>query len=196
MTETMQPLAIIRGYDDLHAALRARAEELLLSRQTVDEVAGLTAGYAAKLLAPKPMKILGPMSFGSLLGALGLKLVVVEDAEAMAKYAHNRVERTENMVRAVSRHWVITANFLRTIQSKGGIARAKSLSPYKRRAIARKAAKARWNKPSISNPPTTKSPKPRTRAITRQARAPHQEPCQLLSIQNQHQDASECQQNR
>jgi hypothetical protein len=31
---------------------------------------------------------------------------------------------------------------------KGGQARAKALSPAKRRSIAKKAAQARWNKPS------------------------------------------------
>jgi hypothetical protein len=40
----------------------------------------------------------------------------------------------------------IIAEYLRSITSKGGKARAKALSPEQRRRIARKAAKARWSK--------------------------------------------------
>jgi hypothetical protein len=39
-----------------------------------------------------------------------------------------------------------TSKYLREIGSKGGKARSKSLSPARRSAIARKAAKAKWRK--------------------------------------------------
>jgi len=59
-------LATVRDYAELHLALRARAEELALSRTTLDEIAGLTPGHSSKLLAPRPIKFLGRVSLGPL----------------------------------------------------------------------------------------------------------------------------------
>jgi len=53
----------------------------------------LQTGYASTLLAPRPRKRIGPMSLGALLGALGLALVVVEDAAALARVRSRLVPR-------------------------------------------------------------------------------------------------------
>ncbi len=82
--------APIRSMPELIAALRARRDALNISHETIDSIAGLQSGYTSKLLAPKPIKNLGPMSFGSLLGALGLAVVVVEDPSQVVR---------------VSKHW-------------------------------------------------------------------------------------------
>lgn len=78
-------LAVVRSYAELHAAIRARVEELDVSRLCLDDAAGFTGGYASKLLAPRPTKLMGKMSLGIMLGALGLALVVVEDPVALAR---------------------------------------------------------------------------------------------------------------
>jgi hypothetical protein len=70
---------LIRTIDELVAAIRARRDELDLSHETLDHIAGLQPGYVSKLLAPEPMKGLGPISLPALLGALGVALVLVED---------------------------------------------------------------------------------------------------------------------
>ena len=75
------PLAIVRTADDLRAAMRQRVAELGVSLDTVDFVAGLPTRYTAKVLGFQPTKNFGQMSFEALLGALGLMLIVVEDAE-------------------------------------------------------------------------------------------------------------------
>jgi len=72
----------ITSYADLHAALRARAEELRVTRSSLDEVSGLQAGYVSKLLAPTQIRRLGPMSLGPMLQVLGMSLCLVEDASA------------------------------------------------------------------------------------------------------------------
>jgi hypothetical protein len=72
-------LAIVSEYSELHAALRRRMHELDISRETLNEIAGLQSGYSGKLLAPLPGRILGPISLGAILGALALKLVIIED---------------------------------------------------------------------------------------------------------------------
>jgi hypothetical protein len=84
VTEHKQ-LAICRSYQELITALRARVVELGTTGESVDDVAGLPQRYTAKLLAPIPIKTLGKISLGPLLGALGLALVVVEDREALAR---------------------------------------------------------------------------------------------------------------
>ena len=49
---------------------------------------GLQEGYSAKLLGPHPqgtMRVLGPFSLGVVLGALGCKLVLIEEPGVIAK---------------------------------------------------------------------------------------------------------------
>jgi hypothetical protein len=88
------------SYAGLHAILRARALEMGISRETLDTISGMPAGYSAKLLAPRPMRTLGAMSMPALLPVLGLKLVVMEDEEKVQQYAE-RIKAA-----AVGRHSV------------------------------------------------------------------------------------------
>jgi hypothetical protein len=79
---------LITDYGSLLEAFRERAQELEISREGIDSVAGWADGYASKLLAgeaAKKRKIIGPMSLGLMLGTLGLKMILVEDPEATAR---------------------------------------------------------------------------------------------------------------
>ena len=78
-------IAAISDSEDLRRVFRARAEELNLSRNTLDEIAGLPAGYCAKLLADPPVRDIGPTSLWPLLGALGLAFAAIEDEAAMVR---------------------------------------------------------------------------------------------------------------
>lgn len=100
LISAFRPLAVVRDYDGLHAALRARADELSVSRGTIDGISSLADGYAAKLLGPSQVKCLGPISTGPILEALGVLLIVAENPEALAKFENLRVRRRENCVRA------------------------------------------------------------------------------------------------
>jgi hypothetical protein len=80
-----QPLAIVRTTDDLREVFRRRVAELNISLDTLDEIAGLPTRYSAKVFGLQRSKNFGQMSLEALLGALGLMLVVVEDAEALAR---------------------------------------------------------------------------------------------------------------
>jgi hypothetical protein len=82
---TEHPLAIVRTADDLRAVFRQRVVELNVSLDTVDFVGGLPTRYTAKVLGLHPTRNFGQMSLDALLGALGLMLIVVEDAEALAR---------------------------------------------------------------------------------------------------------------
>jgi hypothetical protein len=90
-----KPLAIIHGYDDLVAAIRARVAELGVTQATIDDVAGLQSGYAGKLLGPRRIKKLGIVSLGCVLGSLGMKLVAFEDPEALARVRSRLVPRKD-----------------------------------------------------------------------------------------------------
>ena len=154
MTEPRQ-IATIRDYADLLEALRGRAEELKLSRQTIDEISGLPDGYAGKLFAPVPIKGLGPVSLGPILGALGLFLVVFEDVEALRRFAARRTQkfggpggRPAGQAMLAKRRpsgWALLP--LVTDSEFQKIMRCRQLATQgheQRKRIARKAAKARW----------------------------------------------------
>jgi hypothetical protein len=93
----------IRSYDDLHRALRARANELNFSRAELDRLAGVTSGYASKLLAPRPLKRMSPYTFTLMVGALGIRLRVEEDPEALeriSRFAQKREVQVPMRARA------------------------------------------------------------------------------------------------
>jgi hypothetical protein len=62
------------------AAARARRAELGITLECIDEIAGWAPRYASKILAPQPVKNLGWMSLGELLGSIGTMLIMVEDS--------------------------------------------------------------------------------------------------------------------
>src|ERR1700722_17017448 len=72
---------------------RARRDELNLSHETIDHLAGFPAGYTSKLLAPVPIRGISYMSLSGLLGALALALVVVEDSIQREKVEDRWVPR-------------------------------------------------------------------------------------------------------
>jgi hypothetical protein len=83
--EAIEPLAIVTDYRGLVTALRRRIVELGTGMESVDAVAGLPARYTSKLLSRNNKTSLGQTSMGPILGALGLKLAVLPDDEALAK---------------------------------------------------------------------------------------------------------------
>jgi len=97
-------LAEARSFEQLHGSLRLRADQLQVSRETLDEVTLLADGFCAKLLQPNPRKsILGKITLGPILNALGLRLLIVSDPETPA--ARGELPRRQaNQVRT-DRHW-------------------------------------------------------------------------------------------
>jgi hypothetical protein len=152
-----EPLAIIHSYSDFYQALRTRADQLAIPRETLDIATGLPS---SKPLSQRTSKHIGVSSWPLILGALAVELWLVEDAEALKKIRPLLVKRELAPLKlAVSRengrhakkHNLISKRFLRKIAHLGGKARARKLSPARRSAIARKAGriggKARWQKP-------------------------------------------------
>jgi hypothetical protein len=80
-------------YDTLHVALCRRVEQMDVSRESIDYVSGLQHGYVSKLLAPAQVKGMGRLSSRLLLRALGLKLIVVDDPDAVASISQRYESR-------------------------------------------------------------------------------------------------------
>ncbi len=92
--ETRNPriLAECSDYEGLIHALRARVKERRIVLGALDEVTGLADRYATKVLSPTPdayrlnQRTLGLRSLGPILQALGVKLHLVEDPDAVRRY--------------------------------------------------------------------------------------------------------------
>jgi hypothetical protein len=147
MTKPLAPLATIRDMDSLQAALRERANSLMLKFDSIDEQSKFPERYTGKLLAPVPLKTVGRQSLGPLLACLGTELLLVERPDALAAYT-SRVEKRK-------RHHTggrIPANGKRSNPRVGNSFWGKQMRslqllkqrPAERKRIARFAIKARW----------------------------------------------------
>lgn len=79
---------VIDDYRGLVETCQQRAIELGISRLEIDRLAGLTEGYSAKLLGngnSNREKRMWPVGLEAILGALGLKLLLIEDEAATAR---------------------------------------------------------------------------------------------------------------
>jgi hypothetical protein len=85
--------AMIHSMPDLLAALRARRDELELTHERIDDIAGFPSGYCGKLMAAQPIKNLGWLSFGLALDALGVALVMVENPDQIKRVENRWIPR-------------------------------------------------------------------------------------------------------
>src|SRR5262245_52101425 len=160
MTEPRR-LAVIRDYDGLHQAVKARVEELGVTRMNLDEYAKLQPGYSGKLFATIPAKRLG-QSLGPVVQTLGLELWVMV-AEERPRITESVVEgRKKRPVRNTDVHGLASMPWVQTIQREylskvmkkharkagriGGANSRKYMSKRQASRLARKAAKARWRR--------------------------------------------------
>ena len=136
----------ITSYEDLHRAMRQRANELGLSRESIDAIAGLQPGYASKLLSPRPIRKLGALSMPLILPALGIKLIAVVDEQKTAAL-QSRITtstRRDSSVRGGTVHYEFSRRHLKKIQRKGGANSRAYMSEKRASEIGRLAARARW----------------------------------------------------
>src|ERR1700683_3818153 len=126
------PIATVVDYRSLIVGLRTAAAQrgIAIGGADVAEVAGLSEGYLARLLAPGARHGLGMIAFGPILQVLGVKLLMVPDDEAIRRFSSRIGRRRETHVRhgvgclADATHPAVRAAFIKRIGSKGGISRA------------------------------------------------------------------------
>ena len=143
-------LGTVQSYDDLHQLMRARADELNISRLDLDRGASLCSGHVSKILSPQKIKSASWETLSFLLPALGAALVLVEDLESLEQIRKRFPERHASAIRNGAVHFVFSRRHMRKIARKGGANSRKNMSPRQRRALARKAAMARWHAPKIT----------------------------------------------
>jgi hypothetical protein len=146
----MTPLGECRDYDDLRAALRARCEALNISRLELDRISGIANGYSSCVLSDTARKHIGAQTIGPLLAALGLKLLVVEDPDMVAKYTVRAEPRFGSMAHTNTRQLGRTTMhrakiaLLTEFGRRGGHARFAKLSDAERTELGRRGAAKRW----------------------------------------------------
>jgi hypothetical protein len=120
---------VFSDYKTLVEICRDRADELELSRLEIDRLGGLPTGYAGKILgkdagAPgRKNKKVWPIAMEALLGALGLKILLIEDEAATARTLALRTPVQSNQQRFgnVSR---LTPKLLAALPHQPAIAQA------------------------------------------------------------------------
>jgi hypothetical protein len=139
-----------RNYDELIALFRQRCAELGTSMERLDDIAGLPARYVSKLLAPAPVKGIGRVSLGPLLGALGLVLIVDVDSVAFERVKRRLIRNAKNAGCMLAQKngrkklMIFRGNpDLARLSRKQQIAKQ---SKRKRREIAYNAAMVRWRR--------------------------------------------------
>lgn len=100
-----KPLAVVTDWHEFRRILRERCDQLNVSRVTLGAIGGFSDGEAARLIGPDPPQGFGPVSFPAMLAALGIAVLVVEDAAALALIKHRLVPRNEKCVRAARVRW-------------------------------------------------------------------------------------------
>jgi hypothetical protein len=137
-------------YAAMQEFFRQRADELGLSRTTIDRLANFTPGLASKFLSPTPIKRIGHEHIGPLCAALAVAWIPVEDAQSRAelnrRIGNGSIEKRNGNL---AMHAALSVparsrRFMRRIARKGGKSRAQKLSPERRSEIARNAAKELW----------------------------------------------------
>jgi hypothetical protein len=84
---------MIGDYEEFVDAIRARVDEMGMTRLELDHQSGCQAGYSGKTLGPAKIRAYGMRTLGPTLGALGLKLLLIEDTEQTAKILARRQPR-------------------------------------------------------------------------------------------------------
>jgi hypothetical protein len=137
-----QELGVVGSYADLHRLLRSRADDLNLSRLEIDRLANLAPGHAAKLLSPRPLRRLGNETMPFLLSALGVRLVLQVDPDALERI--KRIAKPREPGRARLNGVTSLVFHRRHYQRMGrlGGAKRRFLSPEERTRLARKAGLA------------------------------------------------------
>jgi hypothetical protein len=146
---------ICRTYAEMCDAINARLVELNVPHLEVDHRSGIASGLTGKLLAPRPMKGYGRITFDAHLQVLGLRIVVEVDpdrpplvSDSRAFSARSTADVTASRLRTREGHQLLV-EFLRENRRRNGKKLREGymrLPAEKRSAIARTAALARWER--------------------------------------------------
>jgi hypothetical protein len=174
----------IRDYDGLIAVLRARADEIGLAYNLIDDLTGLPNGYTGKLFGPSRVKMIGMESLWPIAEVLAVELMLAPSLELAQKMAP-RWERRDEIRRrpGVIRRRIspeIIAKVAAETGRQGGLKRKTfRISMARRSKINSRNAKRGWRKRKNGSPPSVKSGSSGAYAIPAKAvrRAPSASQC-------------------
>jgi len=86
-------LAEFRDYEGLRRGLAAVREQRDISLERLEEIANAPTGYFSKLLGQHSCRRIGVQSLASLIAALGVKCVIVDDPAAYARVKNRMTPR-------------------------------------------------------------------------------------------------------
>jgi hypothetical protein len=144
-------VATVSDHNQLLEAIRRRIQELGLSYEVVNDLAGLQENYLTKVISNPPPKRMSPFTQFLILQALGLRIKQEEDPELIEKlrgrWTKRKLTKTKKILPADSMHKMeIPIDTLRRRARAGGYARARCVSSERLSEIGRAAAMARWSK--------------------------------------------------
>lgn len=142
-----KPIAIVHDLEEIAEAMHRWCAQHGITRRELDQRAGLADGHSGKLLGRRRTARLGNTSLRWSLAALGLQLALQIDpsADVPPDACVDACEQNPHP------HWrdARDSKWGRRLAAK----RAQSLTDDQRRDIARRAARARWQR--RQTPPTT-----------------------------------------
>jgi hypothetical protein len=146
------------SHDELISVLRERQIALGLSNETLDHIALLSAGHSDKLLGPGRQRGLSQISLDALMGALGVKLIVAEDAEQAARmrpHWEGRDKRQVRMPARVAKDLIARVRpvVLRDLGRRAGQARWRGIDPKLRSRLMSELARLRWDASKVASRP-------------------------------------------
>jgi hypothetical protein len=143
-------IAELRNYEDLVVALGGMVSERQISLSDLDELSGLQAGYNGKCLGQARVKKYGPMSMWLVMQTLGVRLVMIEDAEALAamqeRYTKKDVQQSRPQNHSSPAGKGMMSRVFKHFARLGGRARMKKMTKAQRSEHARDAINARWRR--------------------------------------------------
>lgn len=154
----------IRDYDQLINALKARADEIGLSYNLIDELTGLPNGYTGKLFGPSRVKMVGMDSLWLIVEVLAIE-VTFAPSLALAQKMAARWERRDELRR---RPGIVRKRFSPELKAKvmseigrigGGKRKRFRLSLAERKRINKRNGKKGGRPRKNGSPPLDKLPK-------------------------------------
>jgi hypothetical protein len=141
----------IANHDALLEAIRKRIEELNISYETLEALAGIQSGYASKFLASPPPKRVTAFTWFLVLQALGMEMQLAENPQLAEKLRERRAKKkltkkAKGLPAGSTYKYELTPDLMRRRARMGGYARAKRLSPERLSEIGRNAINARWRR--------------------------------------------------
>jgi hypothetical protein len=154
--DQIPPEAIVGEFADVDALierLRERAGELGLTYRVIDELAGFGEAYTGKLLGAVRAKAMTISSMLALAGVLGVKAVLMVDAEMTARMRPRWESRDGAKVHARRQPRLGTTTLKRILPAaasemgrRGGKSRMSALTHEQRRELGQRGARTRWGR--------------------------------------------------